>query len=361
MSYHRPTADERQAVPPMPSPRPARVTIRDVARRAGVSIQSVSNVINGRRGMVSADTRQRIEQAMTELEYHPDAGARGLRSRRSRTLAFLVLDQHLRYLADPLTDLMLAGVGDVARDRGYGVLIQAARPDDRHAQLLSPLEERRADGACVLLSGPAAVRRRHLDRLRRLGVPFVLFDEVVSDPRCTCVTAANEEGARQLTEHLIERGHERIAFIAARVPWPVVEQRHSGYRRALDAAGIAPDPSLERFEGGLGPAGGDEMVERLLADDAPPTAVMATSDMLALGALRAAKRAGLRVPGDLAVTGFDDFEFAAFIDPPLTTVFVPGYEMGRQGAEALLGLIEGETKLAARHEFPVELRVRDSS
>jgi DNA-binding LacI/PurR family transcriptional regulator len=342
--------------------RPARPTIRDVARRAGVSIQSVSNVINGRRGMVSADTRQRIERAMADLEYHPDAGARGLRSRRARTLAFLVLDQHLRYLADPLTDLMLAGVADLARDRGYGVLIQAARPDDRSADLLSPLEERRADGACVVLSGAPAVRRRHLDRLRRLGMPFVLFDELLSDPLCTCVTAQNEEGARELTRHLVERGHRRIAFIAARVPWPVIEQRHRGYRRALDEAGIAPDLSLERFEGGLGPSGGDEMVQRLLREPEPPTAVMATSDMLALGALRAARRAGLRVPGDVAVTGFDDFEFAAFVDPPLTTVYVPGYEMGRQGAEALLARIESDdTTLPARHEFAVELRVRDST
>jgi DNA-binding LacI/PurR family transcriptional regulator len=346
----------------MPKPsRPARATIRDVARHAGVSIQSVSNVINGRRGMVSQETQQRIEQAMAELEYHPDAGARGLRSRRARTLAFLVLDQHAGYLADPLTALMLGGVGDVARDRGYGVLIKAARPDERADHLLSPIEERRADGACVVLSGAPAVRRRHLDRLMRLAVPFVLFDEVVSSPLCTCVTAQNEEGARLLAEHLIERGHRRIAFVAARVPWPVVEQRHRGFRRALEEAGIAPDPSLERFEGEVDAGGGDEMVTRLLAEERPPTAVMATSDMLALGALRAARRAGLRVPDDLAVTGFDDFEFAAFVDPPLTTAYVPAHEMGRQGAAALLDRIETEATRPARHEFPVEVRVRESS
>lgn len=335
--------------------------MRDVALRASVSVQSVSNVVNGRHSMVSAETRERIERAMAALDYHPDAGARSLRSGRARTLAFLVLDEHARFLADPLTDLMLAGVGDIARDRGYKVLIEAARPAGRGEQLLSAIEEKRADGACVLLSGAPAVRRRHVDRLRRLAVPFVLFDEPVADPRGVSVTAQNEEGAVRLVEHLVARGHERIAFIAAKIPWPVVEQRHRGYRRALEAAGLTPDPALERFEGGLGPAGGDEMVGRLLALERPPTAVMATSDMLALGALSAARRAGLRVPADLAVTGFDDFEFAAYVDPPLTTVHVPAYEMGRQAAEALVDRIEHDGTRPAVHEFPVELRVRESS
>jgi DNA-binding LacI/PurR family transcriptional regulator len=341
--------------------RPPRVTMHDVARSADVSIQTVSNVVNGRIRMVSSATRDRVERVMAELDYHPDAGARSLRSGRARALAFLIVDEHRRYLADPLTDLLLAGVGDVARDRDYGVLIQASRPGSPADGLLRPLAERRADGACVVLSGAPATRRRHVERLGRLEVPFALFDEPVDHRLGISVVARNEEGARRLTHHLVARGHRRIAFVAARVPWPVIEQRHRGYLHALAECGVERDRDLERFDGELGPEGGEKMVRRLLGGSHPPTAVMATSDLLALGAIRAARSAGVDVPAQLAVTGFDDFEFSAFAHPPLTTVHVPAYEMGRRAAEALIDRIEGATGRPAGCELPVELRVRESS
>ena len=155
--------------------------------------------------------------------------------------------------------------------------------------------------------------------------------------------------------------HRRIAFIAARVPWAVVEERHRGYCEALDAAGIPYMPELELFEAGWEPAGGGEMALKVLGRDDPPTAIMCGSDVLALGALKALRERGVRVPEQVAVTGFDDFLFSEYIDPPLTTVKVPGYEMGRAGAELLIGRFEGDEPAERQQVLPVELCLRASA
>jgi len=175
------------------------------------------------------------------------------------------------------------------------------------------------------------------------------------------VRADNRAGARRLAEHLIERGHRRIAFIAAHQPWPMLEQRHRGYHDALAAAGIAVDRELELFEGTWDTAVAATMVDRLLSMPDPPTAIMGGNDLLAIGAMRQARARGLRVPQDLAVTGFNDFAFAEFVEPPLTTVHVPGYEMGCEAAQLLIDHLDG-VAIKRRHlMLPVELRIRGSA
>ena len=335
--------------------------MRHVAARAGVSAQTVSNVVNGRVHLMTEETRERVASVMTDLGYHPNSAARGLRSARTHTLAFLVLDQDARFLADPMTDLIIAGIGDVARDRGYGVLIQAGRPDQASDALLTPLLEHRADGAFLFLSGEPAVRRWYVQRVVELGARAIVFERVDALPNITSLTAADRDGARGLAEHLLSRGHRRIAFIAARVPWPMIEERRLGYREALDAAGIVVDPELERFEGTWGTHLGPALVEQLLRLDQPPTAIMCGNDLLALGVLQELRRRKLRVPADVAVTGFNNFDFAEFVDPPLTTVRTPGYEMGRAGAQNLIDALEGVVAVERRLEFPIELVLRGSA
>ncbi len=335
--------------------------MRDVAARAGVSAQTVSNLVNGRTHLMTAQTRERVSAAMSALGYHPNSAARGLRSARTHTLAFLVLDQDARFLADPMTDLVIAGIGDIARDRGYGVLIQAGRPDEASDALLTPLLEHRADGAFLFLSGEPALRRWYVQRVVELGARAVVFERVDEAPNITSLTAADRDGARRLTEHLVERGHRRIAFVAARVPWPMIEQRRLGYRDALAAADVEADPSLERFEGTWGTQLGPALVDQLLRLDRPPTAIMCGNDLLALGVLQELRRRKLRVPADVAVTGFNNFDFAEFVDPPLTTVRTPGYEMGRAAAQNLIDALEGNGPVESRLEFPVELMLREST
>jgi LacI family transcriptional regulator len=341
--------------------RGGRTTMRDVAERASVSIMTVSNVINGRAGAVSATTRRRVERAMKELDYHPNVTARALRSTKSNTLAFLLRDESDGYLADPLTSLITAGVGDVLREQDRSLLIRTVRTDGPPESLLAPVLEGRVDGAFVLLSGEPGLRRRYVEQLSETSTPFVVFDEVLEDQRILSVRAADRDAGRMLAERLLLQGHKRIAFIGARVPWAVVEQRHLGYADALHAAGIQPAPELQLFEAGWQPSGGALMTGALLELDEPPTAVMCGSDALALGAIQAVKGSGREVPKDVAVTGFDDFTFSAFVEPALTTVRIPAYQMGRLAAGMLLGEIAGDHPDARQLVLPVELVARSSA
>jgi DNA-binding LacI/PurR family transcriptional regulator len=338
--------------------------MRDVADGAGVSLQTVSNYVNGRFNLMSEETRERVGHELERLDYRPNAAARSLRARRTMTLGFLVLDDGARFLADPMTDMVLAGIGDVARDNGYTLLIQAARPDpdDAH-RLLSPLLEERIDGALLFLSGARSIRRRTIRRMSELGFSFVVFEQAPAGLPVVSVTADNRSGARKLVEYLLGRGHRRIAFISTRTPWPMVEERLRGYREALDGAGVAAAPELEVAEGVWDPANGSHMTEALLALPEPPTAIVCGNDLLALGAMRAARIRDLRIPEEIAIAGFNDFEFAQFADPPLTTVRVPGYDLGRVAAESLIGRLGGDEPPAAggRLTLPVELCVRGSA
>ncbi len=331
--------------------------MRDVAARAEVSIQTVSNIVNERFHLMGDQTRARVERAMVDLGYHPNVAARTLRSERSETLCFLLLDEGNRFLADPMTDLVIAGIGDVARDRGYGVLIRAARPDEPDPSLLKPLLENRADGAFLFLSGEPELRRWYVSRLADLGSPFVLL-EASEEPQLVTVCAADRDGARELTNHLISAGHERIAFLTTAVPWPMLEQRMLGYLDALKAGGLEP----MAFSGGLWtPGSGADQAGPILDGAQPPTAIMCGNDLLALGVIRAVRRRGLSVPDDVAVTGFDDFDFSEFTDPPLTTVRIPGYEIGRAAAQTLVEVLEGATPSERQLVLPVELKLRDSA
>jgi len=348
---------------PVTSSRPERPTMRDVAGRAGVSLQTVSNYVNGRFELMSDQTRERVGRELDLLGYRRNAAARSLRAKRSMTLGFLVLDEGARFLADPMTDLIIAGIGDVARDSDYSLLIHAARPERQDVdELVAPFLEERVDGALLFLSGAPSIRRRAIRGIAELGFRFATFERAPADVPVISVTADNRGGARQLADHLIDKGHRRIAFITTRAPWPMVEERQRGYREALTKAGIAVDRDLEAAEGVWDPAAGSRMASQLLALPKPPTAIMCGNDQLALGAMRAALVAGIRVPDDVAVTGFNDFQFAEFVDPPLTTVRVPGYELGRLAAEMLVAeLRDGSPPIAAKRMLPVELKLRESA
>jgi LacI family transcriptional regulator len=337
--------------------------MREVAALAGVSVQTVSNHVNGRHQFMSAETSRRVADAMRELGYHRNLTARGLRSAKTLTLGFLVLDEHARFLADPLTDLIMAGIGDVAREHDYGVLIKSSKPSEDPDRLLAPVLESRVDGAFLLLSGERSVRQEQIARMSQLTDRFVVFDEPVDDPKLMSVRAADREGGRAVTDHLIERGHRRIAFVGAAVPWAVVEQRLLGFNEAHESAGMAADPELVMLEAGWEPESAVPIAERLLRRPDPPTAVVCATDLLALATVHTARRLGRDVPGDVAISGFDDFQFSQFARPSLTTVRLPAYDMGREAARILIERLRGGGEVAGGHqiELPVELLVREST
>lgn len=348
---------------PAPHERPVggRARMRDVAELAGVSVQTVSNVINGRHDEMAPATRDRVLAAMAQLGYRTNMAAASLRSQRVRTIAVLVLDEHAEFLTDPQMDLLIAGVGDVARDHGYGVLIGGAQPGRRDEDFLRSLHEGRADGAVIQLSGAPSLRRAVVDEARTQGLDLVVIDEVDLPQDVMGVRAEQERGARELTEHLLARGHRRLAFIGARMPWAVVEQRVDGFRAALAARGMRADAATIVLEAGFEAGEGERLAARLLASPDRPTAILCSSDLLAAGAMQAAKAAGFRVPDDVAITGFESFSFSAYLDPPLTTVRVPAYEMGRRAGSALIDRLEGRGSGAPQLVLPVEIVFRASS
>jgi DNA-binding LacI/PurR family transcriptional regulator len=339
-----------------------RPTLRDVASEAGVSIQTVSNVIHGRLTQMSEPTQTKVRHAIEVLDYKIDRPASAMRSGLTRTIAFLVLDEHAAFLADPLTSMIIAGAGDIARDGDYGVLIQGSRPSANDRHLLSSLLEGRVDGAIVQLSGPVAVRAQQVRGMVDSGLPIVVMDEVERFGASATVRAEQREGARLLAEHLIERGHLRIAFIGPVVPWAVVEERVDGYRAAISAHahdGVTGMVFLEAR--GYDAEYGTQLARQVLATSNRPTAIMCSSDLLALGALEAARGLGLAVPGDVAITGFDDFNFAAHVHPSLTTLAIPSYLMGKRAAEVLLRRIEDGDAEPEDVVFPTEVKIRGST
>jgi DNA-binding LacI/PurR family transcriptional regulator len=334
--------------------------MRDVASQAEVSVQTVSNVINGRSGHVTTATEARVREVIDRLGFRPNPVARGLRSARLETLAFILLDPASRFLADPMTDLFLAGLGDELRDRDNGLLIRSDTPGARLEDILEPVIEGRVDGAILCLSGEPSLRARYIEQLETFEQPFLLLQEHLSGDTVSSVSAEDRFGARELCRHLIGRGHERIGFVTAAQSWSAIEERIEGYREAQAEAGLEPDDSLVRRAGDFKALDAAVCAGDLLELHPRVTAVMCGNDLIALGVIKAARERGLRVPEDVAVTGFDDFEFAAAMDPALTTVRIPGYEMGRHAAAALLDAVGGSARPESRM-FGTDVLLRGSA
>ncbi len=307
--------------------RSAMTTLADVGRRAGVSAQTVSNVVNGR-DVVRPATRARVERAIRELRYRPHAMARGLRTARTQILAFVVVDPSPHYLADPFHGAVVSGLAELARDAGYGLLIENVRPGASERQLLEALDRRRLDGAVLTVGGTPDQRRSCVRALTHAEVPIVVLEQEIGTRDVACVLGGNRDGALAATRHLLERGHRRVAYLRPRLSWPAVDERIAGYRQALREARPALEP-LVATGADESPAAAFEATRRLLERHPDVSAVFGANDLMAIGALQAAQAAGRAVPRDLAVVGFDDFDFAQYVRPQLTSVRLPGHEMGR--------------------------------
>ncbi|MFC1464670.1 MAG: LacI family DNA-binding transcriptional regulator [Candidatus Brachytrichaceae bacterium NZ_4S206] len=341
------------------------VTIWDVAREAGVSPSTVSNVIHGR-PVVKPDTRQRVLEAIAKLDYHPSRVAQGLRQQASRAIGFLVLDPNPRWPADPLHAEVLAGMSEMATEHDYSLLLDRP-PGNGHLtarELLQPFRSGQIDAAVVALAGTSDSHQHVLDALNQAGVLFAVLEREVEGECAYSVMGANEDGAYVAAQKLIRDGRRRIAFLDSTQMWPAIELRLSGYRRAMREAGleanilISPSPDWTSAGGAVAMR---SLLERCERERLPcPNAVLAGNDVLAVGAMHVLRERGLRIPADVAVIGFDDFEFARYVDPPLTTVRLPAYEMGKRAAELLIAHLEGHPAAQRRHVLPTELIVRQS-
>jgi LacI family transcriptional regulator len=330
-------------------------SIKDVAERAGVSIGTVSNVLN-RPGKVAETTRAQVLAAIDELGFVRNSSAAQLRAGTSRSLGLIVLD-----MANPFFHDVAKGVEDVAASLGYAVVLcnsdEQATREDRYLQVL---EEQRVRGVLVT---PVEVTSERLDALRRRGTPTVLVDR--HDPRVNCCSVAVDDiaGGVLAGEHLVSRGHRRIGFFSGPLSIRQCADRLAGLRKAVAAAGLDPDEAVEVVEiPALKARIGYEAARRLLDESGDITAAFCANDLLALGVLRAAVSTGRRVPADLAILGYDDIEFAADAAVPLSSIRQPTVEIGRNAARLLLE--ECDHPDSHSHQqvmFRPELVVREST
>jgi LacI family transcriptional regulator len=331
-------------------------SIKEVARHAGVSIGTVSNVLN-RPDLVSSTTRQRVLDAITQLGYVRNDSARQLRVGRSRTVALVVLD-----LANPFFTDVMRGVEAVAD--AHGVVVTVCNSDEsatRERRHLDLLEEQRVQG--VLITPVDDGRNSRLEQLIRRGTPVVLVDRG-SGQRNRCSVAVDDVlGGRLAGAHLAELGHRRVAFVGGPFSIQQVSDRHDGFAAALEEAPGRPRLRVVSTPN-LTVAGGRRAAAELaeLPVRSRPTSVFCANDLLALGVLQELTRRGVRVPDDVAIVGYDDIDFAAAAAVPLSSVRQPRRQLGETAAQLLLEEVADPVRHQHRHVvFEPELVVRRSS
>lgn len=326
------------------------VTIQDVAETAGVSVSTVSRVLNNKDDVAPA-TYEKVQRVIEELGYTSSLAARSMRSRRTGVIGLIVPD-----VGDPFSILVMKGVNRAITELDYDLIIytsgsikkRSAAERERH--FVSLLNGSIADG--VIIVTPAATTFS-------TAAPVVTIDPNNECPECLTIIATNHAGALAAMEYLISLGHRRIGFISGRPDLQSANHRLQGYLDALRQTNIPQDPALIEI-GDFSRETGRICARRLLSLPEPPTAIFAANDQSAFGAIEAAREMGLRVPDDLSVIGFDNIPEAAYYNPALTTVDQFIEQMGYVATEMLLGLVQGEPLENDLHLMPTQLVVRDS-
>jgi LacI family transcriptional regulator len=330
----------------------AQVTIREVARTAGVSPATVSRVLNTSE-TVSPDLKERVLAAVRDLGYRPNSQARSLRTRATTVLGVIISD-----VTNPFFTAMVRGVEDVASAAGYSVVLANADEDLRKEQRY--LEVAAAEQMAGVLLSPASATETSIDVLAERGIPVVTIDRRLKSADVDWVMVDNHRAAKEATLHLVEQGCRRIGFIAGRLGTTTGAGRLDGYRAGLRAAGL---PSARELvvSGEFRIDGGREATERLLALPDRPDGLFVSNNLMTIGAVDALDTAGVRFPDDIALVGFDDMMPALSLRSQITAVSQPTYEIGRQATELLLRRVSGEPFPERHITLNAELKVRESS
>jgi LacI family transcriptional regulator len=326
-----------------------RITIRDVAAQAGVSVATVSKVINGRYG-VAADTSARVQAVIDDLGYEASLVAQSLRNHRTNVIGILVAD------LEPFSAELLKGAADAIRGSGFEMVIYSA---GGHAgshvgwerRYLSRLSGTLIDGAVLVT--PTVVDVNY-------GAPIVAIDPHTGQSELPTIDSDNLRGGQLVTAHLLGLGHRRIAMLSGRPDLESSRLREQGYRQAMAAAGVPVSEDLV-LVGGYDAQASAECTRTLLTSADPPTAIFAANDVSAIAAIRAAVGLGLRVPADLSVVGFDNIPESALCAPPLTTVNQPIRQMGERSIQLLLRLMRGDHVEDTHITLQTDLVVRQSA
>lgn len=343
----------------------ARVTSKDVAKKAGVSRATVSLVLNNvPNARISNQTRQKVLAAAQKLNYSPNILAQSLKTRRSKIIGLIIPS-----ITNPFFPSIAQGVEDVAVANGYNIfLCNSFRNAEKENSYIRALAGRQVDGIIFasMTYNPQAVQK-----LQKDGMSIVAFDRRIIDTEVDSVMFDNTKGAEMAVEHLLSLGHRKIAFLSGPLHISSRQERLEGYKKALKKHGLPLKPEYilqDNFEEKEGRdtsyemEAGFRMAERLMQELPEVTGVFAVNDMTALGVLKSVKAKGLHVPRDLSLIGFDDIILAEMSDPPLTTIKQPKYEMGKAAAELLISRLDGKKQFESRHLllFSPELVERSS-
>jgi LacI family transcriptional regulator len=327
------------------------VTIFDVAEEAGVSYSTVSRVLNNKEN-VNAETRERVLQVMTQLGYVGNATARSLAGGSSRVIGLLVDHLNTEYMGE-----IIRGIDEVLENNDYNLMLYTThRQKTREAAYVTKLTHGFADGLILIVPRN---EKAYLDTLQQRKFPYVLIDYQGYNRHVPSIMTTNKKGAYDATTYFIATGHRRIGFITGEMAYGCAIERLAGYRAALEDHGLPFDEALVS-EGNFLQPRGHYCTQELLNLAEPPTALFVSNDVMAFGAMEAARERGLRIPDDLSIIGFDDIPQAAHVHPPLSTVRQPLEEMGRRAATLLLQFIANPSSEIERIELSTRLVIRES-
>jgi len=336
----------------MPDTTLLKVTIKEVAAAAGTSFGTVSRVINND-AHVKAETRERVLQEMERLGYVVNRQARSLAGGKSNIIGVLAPDLGTGYIGE-----IIRGIDAELGLSGYDLMLFTThRTAAKEANYVANLARGMADGLLLILPRNPS---DYIGILTRREFPFVLIDHQGNGDPCPAVGATNWQGAYNATEYLMKLGHKRIGFITGSLDLGAAVERLAGYRSALHTHHLPVEPELI-YEGGFNQPDGYAGASALLGLENPPTAIFASNDVMAMGAMDATRDRGLRIPDDISIVGFDDIPQARQVRPTLTTVRQPLEHMGRVATQILMGILADPDKKVSRIELPTELIVRDST
>jgi LacI family transcriptional regulator len=332
------------------------VTLRDVARAAGTTPMTVSNVVNGRSGQVSEAMARRVLDACDRLGYRPNAAARGLRTNRRMAIGVVIVDPSPYYVSDPLTAAMLAGLDARLGRSGYSTVLRGVpHADLASVSLLRAIE---TDAIALILSGGAAERALVLERVAATRQPLLFIQDEAPDDLADAASVLLDDrgGALELARHLSAPAPRDVVFLAPALAWSAMARREAGLREGFAAARVhvvtSPDEGFEATQAAL---------RAHVATHGWPDVVVGGNDQMAIAGMKLAIASGQSVPGDIRFAGFNGLDFWRYATPDLTTVRAPAYALGEAAGDALLARLDGTAFLDRRRVLPVELRINASS
>ncbi len=333
------------------------LTIKDIARLAGVDPSTVSRVIadNPR---ISTKTKEKVLKVMEELDFHPNAIARSLANRSTKTIGVIMPHSTEQVFVNPFFTEIMRGIGVSALKRGYYVLFSTGNSSEEEYKATSRLvNEKRVDGLVLLTS---RIGDKTIDSLRKKHFPFVVVGKPSNMEDVNWVDNDNQEAGFLATEYLIKLGHERIGFIGGEFTYVFMGERFKGYKKALDSYSIKFGKELLSL-GEFVEEGGYNAVKKLLIHKNRPTAIVVADDLMAFGAMRAIKEQGLTIPDDISVISFNDTPLASYVDPPLSSMEIFVYDLGYNASETLIDQLQGTDGRKKHIIIPASLRVRKST